>query len=108
MTFDLNLVSREGLTITAGDIFYFNMEVGVQSDFYFGIGYHYIDTSWDIGASFICLRPDEYDDGLLGFKADASFWLTEGIGITGIVVYGKGVKYGGSLFNIQGGISVRL
>ena len=107
--FDLNLISKEGVTLSFTDVMGFSSTLEwVSQNIMFGGGYHYMRDKWNIGLS-ILLCPTGMDM-LIGGKIDGGYYFTENIGLTGVLVYSRtlvNANYDMSIFNVFAGVSVK-
>jgi hypothetical protein len=108
--FDLNLVSRAGVTLCLADIIGFSSTLGwVSQNIMFGAGYHYMMDRWNVGGA-ILLSPTA-QDMLLAGKINGGYYFTDNIGITGMLIYTRtvtGIHWDISMFNAFAGVSVKL
>jgi hypothetical protein len=107
--FDLNLISKAGVTLSLIDIAGFSSALGwVSQNIMLGGGYHYMRDKWNVGLS-ILLCPTGMDV-LIGGKIDGGYYFTDNIGLTGVLVYSRtmvNAHYDMSMFNAFLGVSVR-
>jgi hypothetical protein len=107
--FDLNLISKAGVTLSFTDVAGFSSALGwVSQNILFGGGYQYMRDKWNVGLS-ILLCPTGMDM-LIGGKIDGGYYFTDNIGLTGVLVYSRtlvNAHYEMSLFNVFMGVSVR-
>jgi len=108
--FDLNLISKAGVTLSFTDVAGFSSALGwVSQNIMFGGGYHYMRDKWNVGLSIIICPTGM--DMLIGGKIDGGYFFTGNIGLTGILVYSRtlvNANYEMSLFNAFMGVSVRI
>jgi hypothetical protein len=107
--FDLNLISKTGVTLSFTDIAGFSSSLGwVSQNILFGGGYHYMREKWNVGLS-VLLSPTGMDI-LIGGKIDGGYYFTDNIGLTGVLVYLRtltNAHYDMSMLNSFVGVSVR-
>jgi len=108
MLFDLNLISKAGFTLCLTDVIGFSFAGDFSQNILFGAGYHYMGDKWNIGAT--SLFSPTAQDMIIAGKINGSYYFTDNIGVTGILMYGHttGLGWDLSMFNIYTGISIRL
>ena len=107
--FDLNLVNKTGFTLCLTNIVSTRSgSLGPSQNMMFGLGYHYLRDSWNIGGAIIAAPTSQ--DILLGGKINGGYYFTNNIGVTGIVMYRQtaGMNMDMSMFDIFAGISLRF
>ena len=108
MLFDLNLISKAGFTLCLTDLMSFSFGGDFSQNIMFGAGYHYMMDKWNIGGALL-FSPTAQDMIIAG-KIDGSYYFTDNIGITGIMMYGQttGLGWDLSMFNIYAGVSIKI
>jgi hypothetical protein len=104
---DIDLVSKEGLQLTLGDMVNINFDNGVYQNFYFGLGYHFVKDKFHVGASLVFV-PDGNTDMLLGAKADGGYFFTKNIGISALVLFAGGMMHEYMLLGGGLGMTIRI
>ncbi|GHU90008.1 hypothetical protein FACS189476_09660 [Spirochaetia bacterium] len=105
--FDVNLISKEGLQLTFGDMVNVSIENGVYQNLYFGLGYHFLKEKFHAGGSLIFV-PDGNTDMLIGAKADGGYFFTKNIGISALLLFAGGVMHDYTLLGGGLALTVRL
>ncbi|GHV32421.1 hypothetical protein AGMMS4952_22750 [Spirochaetia bacterium] len=105
--FDVDLISKEGLQLTFGDMVNVSIENGVYQNLYFGLGYHFLKEKFHVGGSLIFV-PDGNTDMLIGAKADGGYFFTKNIGISALLLFAGGVMHDYILLGGGLGLTVRL
>ena len=104
---DLNVISKTGFTLCLTDIISVHSNMSSQN-IMFGAGYNYIRDKWNIGGTIIA-SPTLYDL-MLGAKINGGYYLTDDIGVNGIVIYRRTAGLGVSdfsMFDAFAGVSVK-
>jgi hypothetical protein len=105
-SFDIDFVSRIGLTLGVQNLFMFS-DWGLNMH-PFGAGYTYTAKRWEAGGKFLVV-PTSMVDGGIGFDVNGTYWFTEYIGITGILDLYLGMAgNGGTAFSMRGGLSLKF
>jgi hypothetical protein len=105
--FDIDLISKEGVQLTFGQIVNISMEIGVFQNFYLGLGYHYVKNKYHVGGSLV-LIPDGNMDGLIGIKANGGYFFTNNLGISANLIYAHAVMNTYMLLTGGVGLTIRL
>jgi len=108
MSFDLDLVSNWGITISFGTMINFIINEHISTLAYFGFGYRYLADTWDVGASVVAIGLPFSLDGMVGLKANGGYWFTESFGVTLTMMGGISVVNDYLFFSLRPGFSVRL
>jgi hypothetical protein len=110
LIFDLNLISKTGFTICFADIIgaRFSVPIAFSQHIMPGAGYHYLRDRWNIGGA-IFISPMS-SDLLFAGKVSGSYYFTDNIGTTGILMYRQTADFNWhlSMFDIFAGISIKL
>jgi hypothetical protein len=105
--FDIDLISKEGIQLTFGQIVNISMEIGVFQNFYLGLGYHFVKNKYHVGGSLV-LIPDGNLDGLIGIKANGGYFFTNNLGISTNILFAHGVQNKYMLLLGGIGLTIRL
>jgi hypothetical protein len=105
--FDIDLISKEGLQLTFGNMVNVSVENGVYQNMYFGTGYHFVKEKFHVGGSLVVV-PDGNIDLLIGAKADGGYFFTKNIGISALLLFAGGVMHDYILFGGGLGITLRI
>jgi hypothetical protein len=105
--FDIDLISKEGVQLTVGDMVNINFDNGVYQNLYFGFGYHFVKDRFHVGGSLIVV-PDGNTDMLMGAKADGGYFFTKNIGISALLLFAGGIMHNYILFGGGLGLTIRI
>jgi len=108
VSFDLDLVSKQGLTVSFGNMVNFKINEAIYNFPYIGFGYRYLADKWDLGLSVITIPVEVISDALVGLKVSGGYWMTSSFGLTLTAMYGIGAVTDLSAFSVRPGFSVRL
>ena len=107
---DLNLISKKGFTVCFADAagIRFSIPIAFSQHIMLGAGYHYMKDRWNIGGAL--LFSPMSGDLLLAGKINGSYYFTDDIGVTGIIMYRQtaNINWQLSMFDVFAGISIRL
>jgi hypothetical protein len=109
---DASIISPKGLTLVLGDLMNVKAGYGLDNNFYFGAGWHYVTRKWSAGAA-LCFSPvlpgDGRSDCLIAVKVDGTWWFSRYCGLAFAIFGGASTTIGvkSAVFDQQIGISIR-
>jgi hypothetical protein len=107
--FDVNLISKSGFTLNTTNITSYAIGLATPTNtIMFGPGYHFMRAKWNIGTAL--LSSPAVGELLLAGKINGSYFLTDDIGITGILTYRQTIRGNWDLhmFDAFAGVSIKL
>jgi len=105
--FDVNFISKTGFTLCLTN-FASVHSTGLSQNMMLGAGYTFVRDRWNIGGTLI-IAPTFFDV-VLGGKINGGYFITDDIGVTGIISYRRtaGITSVISMFDVFAGISIRF
>ena len=107
--FDVNFINETGFTLSAANVVSVRSgALGASQNLMFGAGYYFMRERWNIGAALLA-SPTGLDLLFAG-RINGSYFFTNNIGITGIVLYRQtvGMSWNLSMFDVFVGSSIRF
>jgi len=105
--FDVNFISKTGFTLCLTNFAGIHT-TGITQSMMFGAGYTFKRDIWYIGGT-LMVAPT-FTDVLLGGKINGGYFLTDDIGITGIITFRRtaGIASSVTMFDVFAGVSIRF